>query len=92
MPCPKGVDIPGTFRCYNAMYSEGKASGRRDYLQCTAMRQAPSSASQCVGCGKCEGHCPQQLPVRQLLRQAAGELETISYKAAKWGIQTFKLW
>ena len=92
MPCPKGVDIPGTFRCYNAMYSEGKASGRRDYLQCTAMRQAPSSASQCVGCGKCEGHCPQQLPVRQLLGQAAGELETISYKAAKWGIQAFKLW
>jgi predicted aldo/keto reductase-like oxidoreductase len=24
MPCPKGVDIPGTFRCYNAMYAEGK--------------------------------------------------------------------
>lgn len=24
MPCPRGVDIPGTFRCYNAMYSEGK--------------------------------------------------------------------
>ena len=57
MPCPKGVDIPGTFRCYNAMYSEGKASGRRDYLQCTAMRQAPSSASQCVGCGKCGPYC-----------------------------------
>ena len=92
MPCPKGVDIPGTFRCYNAMYAEGKKSGRRDYLQCTAMRQNPSSASQCVGCGKCESHCPQQLPVRQLLKTAAGELETISYKAAKWGIQTFKLW
>ena len=39
MPCPKGVDIPGTFRCYNAMYSEGKKSGRRDYLQCTAFRK-----------------------------------------------------
>lgn len=92
MPCPKGVDIPGTFRCYNAMYSEGRKSGRRDYLQCTAMRQNPSSASQCVGCGKCEAHCPQGLPIRQLLRDAAGELETLSYKAAKWGIQTFRLW
>ena len=92
MPCPKGVDIPGTFRCYNAMYSEGKASGRRDYLQCTAMRKSPSSASQCVGCGKCESHCPQHLPIRQLLKTASGELETVSYKAAKWGIQTFKLW
>lgn len=92
MPCPKGVDIPGTFRCYNAMYSEGKASGRRDYLQCTVMRQTPSSASQCVGCGKCESHCPQQLPIRQYLKTAAGELETVQYKAAKWGIQAFKLW
>ena len=92
MPCPKGVDIPGTFRCYNAMYSEGKSSGRRDYLQCTAMRKDTSSASQCIGCGKCETHCPQQLPIRQLLKTAAGELETISYKAAKWGVRTFKLW
>ena len=92
MPCPKGVDIPGTFRCWNAMYSEGRASGRRDYLQCTAMRKDPASASQCVGCGKCETRCPQQLPVRQLLKTAAGELETVSYRAAKWGIQTFRLW
>ena len=58
MPCPRGVDIPGTFRCYNAMYSEGKKSGRRDYLQCTAFRKNPASASQCVGCGKCQKACP----------------------------------
>lgn len=92
MPCPKGVDIPGTFRCYNAMYSEGKSSGRRDYLQCTVMRKDPSSASQCIGCGKCESHCPQHLPIRQALKEASGELETLSYKVAKWGVQTFKLW
>lgn len=29
MPCPKGVDIPGTFRCYNAIYSEGKNLRKR---------------------------------------------------------------
>lgn len=92
MPCPKGVDIPGTFRCYNAMYSEGKASGRRDYLQCTAMRKDPSSASQCVGCGRCESHCPQGIAIRRELAAAAGELETFSYKVAKWGIQRLKLW
>ncbi|MBD5162746.1 MAG: aldo/keto reductase [Oscillibacter sp.] len=92
MPCPKGVDIPGAFRCYNAMYAESKSSGRRDYLQCTAMRKDPSSASQCVGCGKCESRCPQHLPIRRLLKEAAGELETVTYKAAKWGVQTFRLW
>lgn len=92
MPCPKGVDIPGTFRCYNAMYSEGKTSGRRDYLQCTAFRKDTSSASQCVSCGKCETHCPQHIEIRKELKNASGELETISYKFMKQAIQILKLW
>ena len=92
MPCPRGVDIPGAFRCYNAMYSEGKRSGRRDYLQCTAMRSAPSSASLCVQCGKCESRCPQQIQIRRELKAAAGELETVSYRVMRWGIQRLKLW
>ena len=71
MPCPRGVDIPGTFRCYNAMYSEGKQGGRKEYLQCTAFRKDTSSASQCISCGKCETHCPQQIPIRKELKQAA---------------------
>jgi len=92
MPCPKGVDIPGTFRCYNAMYSEGKSSGRKDYLQCTAFRKDTSSASQCIGCGKCESHCPQHIEIRKELKNAARELETVPYKVVKSAIQIFKLW
>lgn len=92
MPCPKGVDIPGTFRCYNAVYSEGKRSGRRDYLQCTAFRKETSSASQCIGCGKCESHCPQQIEIRKELKNAATELENLRYKAIKTAIQVFHLW
>ncbi|MCM1088420.1 MAG: aldo/keto reductase [Muribaculaceae bacterium] len=92
MPCPKGVDIPGTFRCYNAMYSEGKHSGRMDYLQCTALRKDTSSASQCIECGKCEQHCPQHIEIRKELKNAASELETLTYKVAKGGVRLFKLW
>ncbi len=92
MPCPKGVDIPGAFRCYNAVYSEGKRSGRRDYLQCTAFRKETSSASQCIGCGKCESHCPQQIEIRKELKNAAAELENLRYKAIKTAIQVFHLW
>lgn len=92
MPCPSGVDIPGTFRCYNAMYAEGKKSGRRDYLQCTAMRQNPSSASQCIQCGKCETHCPQHLEIREGLKTAAGELETLSYRFVKGAVRLLKLY
>lgn len=92
MPCPRGVDIPGTFRCYNAMYSEGKQGGRKEYLQCTAFRKDTSSASQCISCGKCETHCPQQIPIRKELKQAAKELETVRYKVMKTAIQIFHLW
>lgn len=92
MPCPRGVDIPGTFRCYNAMYSEGKQGGRKEYLQCTAFRKDTSSASQCISCGKCETHCPQRIPIRKELKQAAKELETVRYKVMKTAIQVFHLW
>lgn len=92
MPCPMGVDIPGTFRCYNEMYTENKAAGRFEYLQCTAFRKDSSSASQCIKCGKCEQHCPQTLPIREELEKAAGELETIQYKAMKAGIKLLHLW
>lgn len=87
-----GVDIPGTFRCYNAMYSEGKKSGRKDYLQCTAFRKDTASASQCVGCGKCEKHCPQHIEIRKELKCAASELEDVKYKVMKSAIQILKLW
>lgn len=92
MPCPKGVDIPGTFRCYNEMYSEGKKSGRREYLQCTAFRKETSSASQCIRCGKCEKHCPQHIAIRDELKKASRELETLPYKFVKVAIQIFHLW
>lgn len=92
MPCPKGVDIPVTFRCYNEMYSETKSGARKEYLQCTAFRKNQSSASQCIGCGKCEQHCPQQIEIRKELKQAVRELETLPYKAARKGIALLKLW
>ncbi len=92
MPCPTGVDIPVTFRCYNEMYSETKSGARKEYLQCTAFRQKQSSASLCIGCGKCESHCPQQIEIRKELKRAVKELETLPYKAARKGIALFKLW
>lgn len=47
MPCPKGVDIPGTFASYNRRYSEGKMAALREYFMCTAMRKDSSGASNC---------------------------------------------
>lgn len=91
MPCPKGVDIPGTFRCYNAIYSEGKKSAKKDY-RFFAMKKHPTGASECIRCGKCETHCPQKIPIREKLKHAAAELEGFQYKAVKLGAKLFKLY
>lgn len=91
MPCPRGVDIPGTFRCYNAIYSEGKKSARKDY-RFFAMKKYPAGASECIRCGKCETHCPQQIPIRDELKNAAKELEGFQYKAIKLGAKLLKLY
>ncbi len=82
MPCPKGVDIPGTFRCYNTMYSENKSAGRGEYLQAIGLRKEPGYASQCVQCGKCEQHCPQHLQIREELKKADKALRPLPYRIA----------
>jgi len=83
MPCPKGVDIPGTFAAWNQYYAESKFSGFREYLMCTALRKNTASASQCIGCGKCEKHCPQNIQIRDMLKQAGKDLENPAYKVVK---------
>ena len=83
MPCPKGVDIPGTFAAYNRKYSEGTVSALREYFMCTAARRTSSAASNCIGCGKCEKHCPQHLPIRQKLGEARKELEGPLYRTVR---------
>lgn len=74
MPCPKGIDIPGVFRGWNLMYSETKVSGMKDYFQTTLLRKDSSPATACIGCGKCEKHCPQEIPIREMLKKADKDL------------------
>jgi predicted aldo/keto reductase-like oxidoreductase len=80
MPCPKGVDIPGIFRCYNAMYTESKSLGRFQFAQTVGLTREPAFASQCVKCGKCEKHCPQNIPIRKKLVEADRALRPLPYK------------
>ena len=82
MPCPKGIDIPGIFSCYNHMASEGKSSGRKEYFQTIALRADSADASQCIKCGKCEQHCPQSIPIREKIQEADKALRPLPYKAA----------
>ena len=91
MPCPKGVDIPGTFACYNKMYSEGKSEGRFEYARNIGMRATPGFATQCVECGACEKHCPQHIEIRKKLKEADKALRPLPYKAATAILRKFTI-
>ena len=80
MPCPKGVDIPGIFNCYNFMYTENKWEGRFQFAQTVGLTKEPAFASQCIGCGKCEKHCPQNIPIREKLKEADKALRPWPFK------------
>lgn len=80
MPCPQGVDIPGTFYYYNLMYFEKKSPVRFEYARNIGMRKDTVFASQCVGCGKCEQHCPQHISIREMLKKADRDLRPLPYR------------
>ena len=80
MPCPQGVDIPGIFRCYNAMYTEGKNDARFQFAQTVGLSRTPPFATRCVGCGKCEKHCPQGIAIREKLKEADKALRPLPFR------------
>jgi len=86
MPCPAGVDIPGAFAAYNRRFSEGRLSAFREHMMCTALRKTSTAASNCIGCGKCEQHCPQGIPIRAELANVKKALEGPIYQIIRKGV------
>ncbi len=89
MPCPAGVDIPGSFRCLNAGALDGYWKGIREYVMCTTIKKEKSNASLCIKCGKCEKHCPQGISIRKELEQVVKTYETPLYHLAAWALKRF---
>jgi len=72
--CPQGVMIPDLFECLNATRRFDNM-GSRNYYKNIHKRES-GRASNCVQCGKCEDACPQHLPIRELLKEAATTYES----------------
>lgn len=83
VPCPHGVDIPTCFHSYNTKAADGWFTGLKEYFMCTTMKHNSGAASSCVGCGKCEKLCPQQLPIRKHLAEVKKNMEGPVYHLAK---------
>ncbi len=65
-PCSAGIPISGVFLMegyYSRYHLEDWAKERYAAL--------PKKASDCIDCGICETRCPYQLPIREMLKNAA---------------------
>ncbi len=89
MPCPAKVDIPGCFSAYNKRYTDGYVTAMREYLQSTTLRKEVTAASNCIGCGACEKHCPQSIKIREELAGVRRTMEGPVYKIANKVVRTF---
>lgn len=74
MPCPSGVSIPDIFSYYNEYFAKDRDSAVIKRYKETVKPE--NYAKNCVKCGKCEELCPQNLPIRELLRTASQTLES----------------
>ena len=72
--CPMNISIPDVFRAVNTMSLYGDVFRPKNFYN-GVVGQGYGRASDCIGCGQCEGVCPQHLPIIGLLKDAAGKLD-----------------
>ena len=65
-PCTKGINISGVFLMQGYLDRYGLEDWARTRYDAFAAK-----ASDCIGCGVCETRCPYNLPIRDMLKEAA---------------------
>lgn len=68
--CPMNIPIPDYFALHNEVIK-----GEADKAAYGELSQGHGKAGECIGCGQCEGHCPQHLEIIKLLQDIAEEFE-----------------
>ncbi|MBR1543057.1 MAG: aldo/keto reductase [Bacteroidaceae bacterium] len=88
MPCPYGLDIPGTLLHYNKCVNEGNLPENQGDPNYRKMRQAflvgydrsvPKlrQASHCTGCNQCTPNCPQRINIPQQMQRIDQYVESL---------------
>ncbi len=73
MPCPVGVDIPGSFRVWNTYHIyQNYNMVKRTWETEIGESGQPKN---CVKCGRCERACPQKLSIRKDLESVQQDLD-----------------
>lgn len=73
LPCPMKIDIPLIIKLYNEWFLyDGNEKTKGDY---DLWLHPKRTASACTSCKACESHCPQSLPVSEIMKKAAAIFE-----------------
>jgi len=67
MPCPNMVDIPRNFELYNTAMVYQQTNLNRNIYQNIFPEEM--HADQCIQCEECEEKCPQNIPIREWLKE-----------------------
>ena len=68
--CPMNIPIPDYFTLLNA-----EKQGKSSVSEYNKLTEQYGKASDCIECGQCEGHCPQQLEIIKRLKDVAKVFE-----------------
>lgn len=77
MPCPFGVNIPGTFRFWNTYHMYQNYWAVNWGWENMKAEEKPEA---CKKCGKCEQACPQKIAIREDLARAQADLDNPQWK------------
>lgn len=72
LPCPSGVKIPEVLEAYNnaTMYNIPKDQS----IEYKFLMEQGASALECTECGQCESVCPQDINIREAVKEAHNRL------------------
>jgi len=73
MPCPSGVNIPRNLSYLNDVFMLDDVANAR--FQYGVLLSPEEKAGNCVECGECEEVCPQNIKIREMLKEVGEYME-----------------
>ena len=69
--CPQNIGISGTFAAMNLLTAFRNKTFAINKMNFSVIEAGKKTADKCIKCGQCEAVCPQQIPIREHLAEAA---------------------